>query len=94
MAEAPGVARKHQLLAARDARRPFGLEVPHALRIVLDLVDEIVAVAFLADKVEMEFRILIKRRGRRFPVVEGSKIPSRFRRQGTGSQRSPQQDQG
>ena len=54
VAEAAGIAREHQLFAARHARRPFRLERAHARRIVLDLVEEIVAVPFAPDEVNLD----------------------------------------
>ena len=58
MAKAPRIAREHQFLAARHACRPFGLEASHALRIVLDLVEKIVAIALLADEIHFNLATL------------------------------------
>ena len=56
MAEAAGVAREHQPSSARDARGPFRPEGAHAVRIVLDLVQQVVPVALASHEVQLELR--------------------------------------
>ena len=56
MAETAGEARNHELLPAWDARGPDGGKVTHAVRVVLDLCDEIVSVALAT--VELKFKAL------------------------------------
>ena len=89
MAKAPGVARKHKLIAAGNARRPLRAEIAHAVRIVADFGEKLVPVALLADEFELELRGLetvyllkhIKRKLARhkfWPCLEFYKIPRTF----------------